>query len=189
MRLLRSTLLSVHSLDSGFCRHLRCSTIGSRRHSQASSTHQSSSHRCGQVASHCCGIGGGGALNGNVYGLQRFHVVPPGSDKNTWKFGPSFAHAMDMTTADYVLFLEKDFMVDPQVQCHYRVSSMPMLCPLCWGVAGHHGVSARRAAQRPGVLGAGRYVVPPTFPQGHRRFRCQGLLREARVRLCVCVWL
>ena len=38
-----------------------------------------------------------------------------GTDKNAFTIGPSLTCAMDSIEADYVLFLEKDFMLHPKV--------------------------------------------------------------------------
>lgn len=42
---------------------------------------------------------------------QKLGALVKGSEKNAWTVAPSFVHAADMTDADYVLFLEKDFMI------------------------------------------------------------------------------
>ena len=47
---------------------------------------------------------------------QRLTNLVVGSDRNSWTVGPSLVHAADMTDADYVLFLEKDFMIEDHVR-------------------------------------------------------------------------
>ena len=48
---------------------------------------------------------------------QKIPVVIRGTEKNSWTVAPSFVHAADMTDADYVLFLEKDFEIPESVRC------------------------------------------------------------------------
>lgn len=47
---------------------------------------------------------------------QRLPALVVGSERNSWTVGPSLVHAADMTDADYVLFLEKDFMIEDHVR-------------------------------------------------------------------------
>ena len=47
---------------------------------------------------------------------QKLQVVVRGTENNAWTVAPSFVHAADMTDADYVLFLEKDFMIPDDVR-------------------------------------------------------------------------
>ena len=47
---------------------------------------------------------------------QKLNVVVRGTENNAWTVAPSFVHAADMTDADYVLFLEKDFMIPDDVR-------------------------------------------------------------------------
>jgi len=47
---------------------------------------------------------------------QRYPAVVQHSEQNAWTVAPSFVHAADLTDADYVLFLEKDFEIPDHVR-------------------------------------------------------------------------
>ena len=73
---------------------------------------------------------------------QRLTNLVVGSDRNSWTVGPSLVHAADMTDADYVLFLEKDFMIEDHVRlclvhpARWAVSLPPHATPCGrWGLA------------------------------------------------------